>query len=128
MKAGRASIRYRWMRRTAQGIALAAGSVALLGSLCAGQASAATQSTSSHVASAAALPDAKPLPGSCYKARDGWLWYDLDNNLKYQCIQNIFGQWKWVLVGTAWSCPAAIPAPIGAIKPEVIICSGRSHY
>ena len=120
MKAGRASIRCCWMRRTAQGIALAAGSVALFGSLGAGQALAATQSTNSHVASAPALPEVPPPPSTCFKARDGWLWYDLDNHIKYQCIQNLFGEWVWVEIGTATMCPASITA----IKPEAFICSG----
>ena len=119
MKTGRASIRYCWTRRTAQGIALAAGSLALLGSLGAGQASAATQSASSHVASAAALPKAPPPPGSCYRARKGWFWYDLDNNVKYECIQNLFGEWVWIAVGSAPNCPASITA----IKPQTFICS-----
>lgn len=132
MKAGRDSIRYCWMRRTAQGVALAAGGVALLGSLCAGQASGATQSAvSSHIASVTAIPQAPPPPESCYKSRDGWLWYDLDAGLYYRCVQNILGEWVWVEVGRAHTCPAntAIkPERSGAVgRPGVlerIICSG----
>lgn len=115
MKASRASIRYGWMRRAAQGITLAAGGVALLGSLCAGQASAATQSTRSHVTSAAAIPAAPPPPGSCYKARDGWLWVDLDQGYYWRCVQNVLGEWVWVPVGRTNTCNVSK----AAIKPEL---------
>ncbi len=101
MKSDGAGIRYRWMRRVIQGIALAAGSVALLGSLSAGVASAATQSPSDHVQSAAAArPMSPPTMGSCYAGRGGWTWTDEDTGRVWECVQNILGQWMWVEITT----------------------------
>ncbi len=96
MESGGAGIRYRWMRRIIQGIALADGGAALLGSLSAGAASAATQSPSDHVQSAAAVrPMAPPTPGSCGPGHGGDTWTDLDTGRVWECVQNILGEWIW---------------------------------
>lgn len=125
MKAGRADIRYRWMRRRAvQGIALAAGSVALFGSLSTGVASAATQSASSHVALAAVHPMAPPPLGWCKKATDGWVWIDLDTGKRWQCIQNILGQYILVELssGPVGVCPGLKAASAAVVKPDAVVC------
>jgi hypothetical protein len=107
-------------RRVAQGIALAAGSAALFGSLYAGPASAATQSTSGHAMPAAA-PKAPPPPGTCYASRDGWKWYDLETGIVYICGRNYLGEWAWMTYGVfVGGCPSGIRGSIPGIKPDAI--------
>jgi hypothetical protein len=125
MKDGRTGIRYRWMRRATQVIALAAGSVALFGSLSAGTASAAvTQSANGQVASAAARPMAPPPFGWCNRSHDGWVWIDLDTGKRWQCIQNILGEWVLVELSSVppGTCPGAIADSKAAVKPDVVVC------
>lgn len=124
MESSGAGIRYRWMRRIVQGIALAAGSAALLGSFSAGAASAATQSTSNHVKSAAVSPMAPPSPGSCNPAHNTWTWTDEDTGRVWECIQNILGEWVWVEITTV---PPGVCYLIAIRPDQATVRSAAGH-
>lgn len=122
MSAGKVGNRHPWMRRTIRGMALAIGSVTLLGSLGAGVASAATLSATSHAA--AVRPLAPPIPGLCNAAHDGWVWIDLDTGRRWQCIRSLFGPYEWVEISSVpvGSCPGALAASKAAIEPKAVVC------